>query len=739
MSEITQTLCPYCGVGCGLEVMRLDSGQSVNPTLVDQVKVRGDRSHPSTLGMVCVKGATIAESIDKDRLLHPMMRDRLDQPFTQVTWAEALDAIAQRIETVIATQGVDALCMYGSGQFQTEDYYVAQKLFKGCLGTNNFDANSRLCMSSAVSGYIKSFGADGPPCCYEDLDLTDCALIIGSNTAECHPIIFNRLRKHHKNHPHVKLIVVDPRRTQTAEVADLHLAIQPGTDIDLLNGIAYLLCDRGIYDQKFIENHTNGFDQFMALIQAYPPEVVAARCGIAIADLEMAATYWAESERVLSLWSMGVNQSSEGTAKVQSIINLHLLTGQIGKPGAGPFSLTGQPNAMGGREAGGLSHLLPGYRLVTNPQHRQELEQHWQLPAGQISPNPGRAAWDIIRGLEHDQIGFLWIAATNPAVSFPDLVRTKKALMRSPFTVYQDAYDPTETSAFAHILLPATQWSEKTGTMTNSERRVTLCGSFQQPLGEARDDWQIFAEVGRRLGFTQQFKFKNSAEVYAEFAEITRDRPCDVTGITHDRLLKGAIQWPCPDASRESIDRMASKRLYANLHFHTPNGKANFGSYHSNGLAEPPDADYPFILTVGRLYGHWHTMTRTGRVKKINQMHPHPFMEIHPKDAKKLDLQPNQVVEVKSRRGSAQFPVLITEAIAPGVLFVPMHWGYLWADNAEANNLTHPAVDPYSLQPELKACAVAIAKLPFQQNAPLMSDRLKSLTVPQNSSTYREN
>jgi ferredoxin-nitrate reductase len=398
------------------------------------------------------------------------------------------------------------------------------------------------------------------------------------------------------------------------------------------------------------------------------------------------------------MWSMGVNQSAEGTAKVQSIINLHLLTGQIGKAGAGAFSLTGQPNAMGGREAGGLSHLLPGYRFVANPIHRQELEKHWNLPNGHISEQVGRTAWDIIRGLEADQVGLLWIAATNPAVSFPDLERTKSALKRSPFTIYQDAYYPIETSAFAHVLLPATQWSEKTGTMTNSERRVTLCEAFQEPLGEARDDWQIFAEVGRRLGFSAHFNFKDSAEVYAEFAAITSDRPCDMTEISHDRLKLGAIQW-------------GGARLYTDLKFHTANAKANFAAYHSKGLAEPSDQDYPFVLTIGRVYGHWHTMTRTGRIKKINQMHPHPFLEIHPHDAENLNLSQGELVEVKSRRGMAKFPVLITSAIARGVLFAPMHWGSLWADNAEANNLTHPEVDPYSFQPELKACAVQIVKI----------------------------
>ena len=705
--QTVKTLCPYCGVGCGLEVVETTKEPTVK--FPDRFKVRGDRSHPSSQGMVCVKGATIAESIQKDRLLHPMMRDRLDQKFRQVSWDQAFSAIANQIQKVLANKGADALCMYGSGQFQTEDYYIAQKLFKGCLGTNNFDANSRLCMSSAVSGYVKSLGADGPPCCYEDLELTDCLFAIGTNTAECHPIIFNRFRKYHKKNPHVKLIVVDPRRTQTAEVADLHLAIQPATDIDLLNGIAHLLLKWNKCDRAFIENHTTGFAEFQEIIQLYTPEFVARRCGISIEDLELAAKYWAQSQRVLSIWSMGVNQSIQGTAKVQCIINLHLLTAQIGKEGAGPFSLTGQPNAMGGREAGGLAHLLPGYRFVTNPDHRAELERFWNLPAGQISPQVGRTAWDIVRGLEADQVDLLWIAATNPAVSFPDLVRTKAALRRSPFTIYQDAYYPTETSEFAHILLPATQWSEKTGTMTNSERCVTLCQSFQTPLGESLADWEIFAEVGCRLGFADKFPFQNSAEVYAEFVQITRDRPCNMTGLSHAKLAElGAMQWQASDQHPE-LDQVHNKRLYTDLQFHTSDRKARFGAYHSQGVFEVPDEQYPFILTTGRLYGHWHTQTRTGRIDKIRQMYPNPFIEIHPKDAAKFSINNGDVVEVKSRRGSSKFPALVTEAIARGVLFVPMHWGALWADNAEANALTHPEACPDSKQPELKACAVAIA------------------------------
>jgi ferredoxin-nitrate reductase len=756
MPESIKTLCPYCGVGCGLEV--LPPAQLGKPTNRDSQgnllwSVRGDRSHPSSKGKVCVKGGTVAESLDKNRLKYPMMRDSLDQEFRRVSWEVALTKITSRIQEVRNTQGADGICLYGSGQFQTEDYYVAQKLLKGCLGTNNFDANSRLCMSSAVAGYIQSLGSDGPPACYDDLELTDCAFLIGTNTAECHPIVYNRLRLHHKKNRKVKMIVVDPRQTKTAKDADLHLAIQPGTDMDLLNGIAHLLLRWGELDTYFIDECTQGFSNYVQVVQQYPPELVARRCGIRIDHLEQAARYWAESAKVLSMWSMGVNQSSEGTAKVSTIINLHLMTGNIGKPGAGPFSLTGQPNAMGGREAGGLSHILPGYRVVKNPSHRAELEQAWQLPPGRINPVPGRDAWSMITGLETGDVGVFWVAATNPAVSMPDLVRTKKALLRSPFTIVQDAYYPLETASFAHVVLPAAQWGEKTGTMTNSERVVTLCSQFRDAPGEARPDWEIFAEVGRRLGFTKEFDFTDSSQVYQEFVQLTQGRPCDMSGLSHGRLRQqGPIQWPCPlreakqnsnsialtcnternaaanheeakglfsNLFREKDEIPKAKRLYTDGRFNTADGRAKFVAFHSKGLAEPIDPSYPFVLTIGRLYEHWHTMTRTGRIEKIMKKQPQPFMEINPKDADKLGIEAKTMVEVRSRRGVACFAARVTTAIVPGTVFVPMHWGALWTDNGEANLLTHPESCPISLEPELKACAVNLTPIKledFQRN-----------------------
>ncbi|MEM9808018.1 MAG: nitrate reductase [Cyanobacteria bacterium P01_D01_bin.56] len=722
MTDTAKTLCPYCGVGCGLEMLPparpgrpVNRDEQGNPVW----QARGDRNHPSSKGQVCIKGGTIGDSLDKSRLLYPMMRDSLDQPLQKVSWDQALERITYEIRKTLAEKGPEGIAMYGSGQFQTEDYYTAQKLLKGCLGTNNFDANSRLCMSSAVAGYIQSFGSDGPPCCYDDLEQTDCAFLIGTNTADCHPIVFNRLKKHHKKNRKVKMIVVDPRHTDTAKAADLHLAIKPGTDIALLNGIAYLLLKHGWIDPGFIDSCTDGFSDYAQVVKSYPPERVTEICGITLSELTKAADWWGKSERVLSLWSMGINQSSEGTAKCRTIINLHLMTGNIGKPGAGPFSLTGQPNAMGGREAGGLAHILPGYRLVKNPEHRQTVEKVWQVPEGSISPVPGLAAWDMMLALERGDLGVFWVAATNPAVSMPDIKRTQAALRKSPFTICQDAYYPTETAAFAHLVLPASQWGEKTGAMTNSERVVTYCPAFRNPVGEARADWEIFAEVGRRLGFEKQFAQRTSAAVYDEFISLTAGRLCDATGLSHERLAKGPIQWPCPTGESDTLAYgKHDKRLYTNYQFATPNKKAKFCAFHIKGLAEPPDEDFPFVLTTGRLYGHWHTQSRTGRIERITKKYPEPLLEVNPKDAQLLEIQSEDWVEVRSPRGVAQLKVLVTQNITRGTVFMPMHWGFLWGDNMEVNALTHPEVCPISLEPELKACAVQVTPI----SAPQPSD-----------------
>ena len=669
---------------------------------------RGDRAHPSSQGQVCIKGATVGETLAGGRLSQPLYRPSLEEPFQPITWDNAFDLLAGRIRSTLASKGPGAIAMYGSGQFHTEDYYLAQKLFKGAIGSNNFDANSRLCMSSAVAGYTRSLGSDGPPCCYEDLDHCSVAFLIGTNTAECHPVLFQRLLKRKKKDPKgLTIVVVDPRATETAKIADHHLAIAPGTDLMLLHGLARLILKEAGFNADFIDEATEGFAAFSQAVESWTPRRVAAACGITEKQLRAVARLWCRKPAVLSLWSMGVNQRREGTAVVGGLINLHLLTGQIGHAGAGPFSLTGQPNAMGGREAGGLAHLLPGYRLVGNADHRAEVERAWGFQPGSIAAQPGLAAGEQVEAMERGELDLWWVAATNPLVSMPELDRLKAALRNCPLVVVSDAYADTETSHYAHLLLPAAQWSEKAGAMTNSERRITYCPAFRKPHGESRADWQVFAELGRRLGFEQQFSYDSAAEVYAEFAALSAGRLCDVSGLSHELLSEhGPQQWPFPSGSEPTTE---SKRLYSDHRFATPSRRARFMAEQPLGLAEPPCEAYPLVLTVGRYLGHWHTMTRTAKVERIQSMHAEPRLEVHPDDAKRFSLEADGIAAITSRRGTLTARITITDRIRSGSVFLPMHWGFTQEHACEANALMHGEVCPISKQPELKATAVVVA------------------------------
>jgi ferredoxin-nitrate reductase len=584
-------------------------------------------------------------------------------------------------------------------------------------------------MSSAVAGYTRSLGSDGPPCCYHDLDLADLVLLIGTNTAECHPVLFQRLLKRRRKGHGPRLAVVDPRATATSDAADLHLAIAPGTDLALLCGLGHLLLQRGQLqrggvDQTFVATHTEGFAELETLWRAWEPARAAAVCGIAEADLNLLADWWCEAAAALSLWSMGVNQSREGTATVAGICNLHLVSGQIGRPGAGPFSLTGQPNAMGGREVGGLAQLLPGYRTVSDAQHRAEVERHWGVAPGSIAPEPGLTVWQQIEAMEQGALDLWWVAATNPLVSMPSLDRVRAAVANCPLVVVSEAYAGTETEDVAHLLLPAAQWSEKEGVMVNSERRVTLCRAFRQPPGKARPDWSIFAELGRRLGFEEQFSYTSAAEVYAEYVALTSGRLCDSSGLSHRLLAEhGPQQWPFPAGSAPGGGQA---RLYGppaapdasfpgaapGQRFPTPSGRARLWADPPLGLAEPPDAVYPLVLTVGRVLGHWHTMTRTAHVARAAQAHPEPLLEVHPTDAARVGLAEGGVARVRSRRGALSVKVELTERIRPGTVFLPMHWGASQGELAcEANRLMHELGCPISKQPELKGAAVALEPL----------------------------
>jgi ferredoxin-nitrate reductase len=702
-------------VGCGLELKPPAAAGDPHWT------TRGDRLHPSSLGQVCVKGATVGETLHHNRLTTPLWRERRDQPFQPISWEAAFEQLLTQIRRTLVDQGPAGLAIYGSGQFLTEDYYVANKLLKGALGSNNFDANSRLCMSSAVAGYARSLGSDGPPCCYDDLDAADLVVLIGTNTAECHPVLFQRLLKRkRKDRQALRLVVVDPRATATSDAADLHLALRPGTDLVLLHGVGHLLLQAAAINQGFVAAHTQGFAELAALWQVWTPQRVSDLCGISEADLHQLAQWWAGSAGVLSLWSMGVNQSSEGTATVAGIINLHLVTGQIGRKGAGPFSLTGQPNAMGGREAGGLAQLLPGYRVVANAEHRAEVERHWGFAPGSIAAEPGLAVWQQIEAMERGDLGLWWVAATNPLVSMPSLDRVRAAVANCPLVVLSEAYADTETAEVAHLVLPAAQWSEKSGVMTNSERRVTLCAAFRDPPGEARADWAIFAELGRRLGFVDQFSYGSAAEVYAEFTALTAGRVCEVSGLSHDLLAQhGPQQWPFPAGTQPGGGQA---RLYGEVcafpaapaghRFPTGNGRARLWADLPLGLAEPPCDAYPLVLTVGRYLGHWHTMTRTAHVARIVKQHPEPLLEVHPTDGERHGLVDGAMAQVSSRRGSVTARVQLTDRIRPGTVFLPMHWGATQAKACEANRLMHELGCPHSKQPELKAAAVWVAPWP---------------------------
>ena len=699
--EAARAQCPYCGVGCGLELK--PPADPIDP----QWTARGDRHHPSSLGQVCVKGATVGETLHHNRLTTPLWRESLDQPFSPISWERAFDLLVARIRSTLEQQGPEGLAIYGSGQFLTEDYYVANKLLKGALGSNNFDANSRLCMSSAVAGYARSLGSDGPPCCYDDLDHADLVLLIGTNTADCHPVLFQRLLKRkRKQKEALRIVVVDPRATATSDPADLHLAIRPGTDLVLLQGIGHLLLELQALDAPFIEAHTEGFAELKEVWQQWTPQRVSDLCGIAESDLRQLAQWWAEAAGVLSLWSMGVNQSSEGTATVAGIINLHLATAQIGRAGAGPFSLTGQPNAMGGREAGGLAQLLPGYRFVANPEHRADVERHWGFAPGAIAAEPGLAVWDQIEAMERGELGLWWVAATNPLVSMPALDRVRAATANCPLVVLSEAYAGTETAEVAHLLLPAAQWSEKSGVMTNSERRVTLCPAFREPPGEARPDWAIFAELGRRLGFEQQFRYGSASEVYAEFAALTAGRVCDLSGLSHALLAEhGPQQWPFLEGTEPGGGQ---PRLYVDHRFPTASGKARLLAEQPLGLAEPPCEQFPLVLTVGRYLGHWHTMTRTAHVARVIKQHPEALLEVHPCDAERHGVVDGAMAQVRSRRGVVSARVQVSARIRPGTVFLPMHWGASQLNPCEANRLMHELGCPHSKQPELKAAAVTL-------------------------------
>src|SRR5262245_58032043 len=694
-ATIGEAICPYCGVGCRLWM---------EAAYGEVLRVKGCADAPANRGGICAKGATLPQVLHTpDRLTQPQVATSGN--LRPTSWDKALDYTARRLKEIISRHGPDSVAFYGSGQLDTETVYLVGKLFKGCLGTNNTDSNSRLCMASAVAGYRSSLGSDGPPTCYDDIDEADLVLVIGSNMAEAHPVTFDRIRERRRRGDlrQPTMIVIDPRRTPTADAADLHVPIAPGGDIALLNLIGKRLLTAGRVDEAFIRDHTAGFEEYAAFLLEQDEAELLATCGIDGPALKQIVDWIGDSRAWLSFYCMGLGQSTVGMWKHNALINLHLLTGQVGRPGAGPFSLTGQPNAMGGREAGLLAQQLPGYRQVDDAEHRAQAEARWNLPAGTISPRPGLTAVEMFRALETGKLKAIWIAATNPLVSLPDLHQARRALAKAELVIVQDAYHPTETTQHAHILLPAASWAEKEWTSTNSERMVAFSERLIAPPGAARPDWEIVAGVAKKLGLAG-FDFARRDDVWDEFIRLTAGRPCDMAGMTARRLRQvRGLQWPCPDASHPG-----TPRRYLDRRFPTPDGRARFWPRPHRAPRETTDHEFPLALTTGRLYSHWHSLTRTGKSPKLLKREPEPYIEIHPADAERLQIAEGTLVQVTSRRGTIRLAARLRDSLRQGLVFVPFHWGDLWSDGNAANYLTISAIGRVAKQPELKFCAVSV-------------------------------
>ncbi|MEM1099322.1 MAG: nitrate reductase [Planctomycetota bacterium] len=702
-TSVGRAVCPYCGVGCVLDA-------TVTGNRVEKISAVTDAPNQ---GMMCPKGALLSRVFDDDqRLTRPMMRRSKDQPLRPCSWDQAIGFIAERFTETLQIKGPNALAWYGSGQLDSEASYVFSKLFKGFLGSNHTDTNSRLCMSSAVAGYTLALGSDGPPTCYDDIESADTFLILGANMAVNHPVLFNRVRRRRTDNDRVRIVTVDPRLTKTAEHGDVHVPVALGGDVALLQWLAKRVMESGGIDDAFIELNTSGWKEHRAYLEAQDSKTLAQLSGVPEAKLEALAELVTSDRRLLTFYCMGANQSSVGTDKNLAILNLHLMLGQVGKLGCGPFSLTGQPNAVGGREVGYLGHQLPGYRKVDDAAHRAEMEVAWGLSCGSISPEPGLTAVPMFEAAAEGRFDALWIACTNPVVSMPDAATAKRALAKTPLVIVQDITARSETVAYADVLLPACQWGEKSGTMTNSERLVVRSEKFLDPPGETKPDWWMPAAVGRAMGF-RGLDFDSSEEVWAEYAPLTAGRPCDCSGMTNDRLEQGPLRWPCADEEDPGADRR-----YTDGRFDTPDGLARFHTASLAGPAEKPDESFPFWLTTGRVAAHWHTRTKSGLAPELSRQEPEPFFEIHPEDACIADINDGDVCTIVSRRGRASAQARITDRLRPGVIFATFHFGDSFRPGVNLNDTTSPATCPKSKQPELKACAVRILRATEESEEP---------------------
>ncbi|AIF48956.1 nitrate reductase [Dyella japonica] len=715
MSARVATTCPYCGVGCGV-LAGVDAAGVVS--------VAGDPSHGSNHGRLCVKGAALGETVDLEgRLLHPQLRGQHGQ-FQRTSWDEALGRVAEGFSRVIGEHGPDAVAFYVSGQLLTEDYYVVNKLAKGYVGTANIDTNSRLCMSSAVAGHKRAFGEDVVPGCYEDLELAELVVLVGSNTAWCHPVVFQRIAAAKESG--ARIVVIDPRFTATCESADLHLPIKPGTDVWLFNGLLAFLFRHGVMDTAFVQAHTQGLAPALSAAEgdASDPADVARLCGVQTADLLAFYRLFARHEKTVTLFSQGVNQSSSGTDKVNSIINCHLLTGRIGKPGAGPFSITGQPNAMGGREVGGLANMLAAHMDLHDATHREIVQSFWASP--RMASQPGLKAVALFDAILEGRVKALWIMGTNPVVSLPDADRARHALEACELVVCSDIVERTDTNRHAHVLLPALGWGEKDGVVTSSERRLSRQRPFLPAPGEARADWRIVCDVARRMGFGQGFGFDTPHQIFVEHARLTAYRnhpPADDGLPAAQRLLNleglatlsprdyaelAPVQWPVNPKGD------GSRRLFSDGLFAHADGRARFVATPARAPMHAPDREYPLVLNTGRVRDHWHTMTRTGKSPRLAGHMSEPYIDMHPHDALHSGVREGELARVHSRWGAMVARVRHGGDMLAGNIFVPIHWNDQFASDARVGGVVNPVVDPVSGEPEFKHTPVRVEPFPVR-------------------------
>lgn len=672
MERITAQ-CPYCGVGCGLEIIKDKK---------DSFKVKGDKEHTATKGDLCLKPVPLPKVIDIGRVPAPLYRENKKDNFKEITWEKAIEIIAQKIKE----NKPDENYFYISGQLTTEDIYVINKFVKGFVKTNNIDANSRLCMASAVMGYKLSFGSDGPPGSYEDIDDADTFIFAGSNAAWTHPVLFKRVLKRKKENPDTIIITIDPIKTETAEKSDIWIPIKPGTDTVLFNSILYLLNKYIWLDYEFILNHTENFEKAIEEAKKYPPEVASKICEIDEKYIYKLAEVYGIRKKVITFWAMGLNQSINGTMKNLSLINVHFATGRINEKGC-PFSLTGQPNAMGGREVGYFVNGLPGYRDVRNDKDREFIEQFWGIEKASIKPIPGPTIVEAIDKMLNGDIKLLWIVCTNPAVTMPNLNKFWKALQNT-FVIVQDAY-MTDTVDFANLVLPATQWGEKEGIMTGSDRTITLNRPFKEPPPQCKHDWQIFCEVAKKLGWKDKFNYKNARQIFDEYKKTTKGRLCDISYWEYEDLPK---QW-------------GGKWLYKNKKFPTPTGKAKFNPAVFEKPSEKVEFPFGLILTTGRTKKQWHTMTRTGKSFELLRGEEEPFIMLNEKDAYELGIIDGDYINIQSKRGKIYIKAK-TGNIKKGVAFAPFGYGMVY--HFPTNIVVNDSIDPISKEPDLKYSAVYI-------------------------------